>query len=225
MKRGIGYIRVSTGRQVKEGLSLDQQTQKIKDYCTINNIFLTAIYNDEGVSGKSTKRAGYRKLIAAVENSETDVVICYSMSRLCRNFRDYIKTTDFFKKHKVEYVFIKENIDPSTAQGRLVENIMQVIMEFEREQISERRRESCAYRKENGLQYAPASPLGIDFKKGKQVANNKERKVVELAKDWKEKGLDNGQIANELNKKGYTTRKGTHFDRHNIFSLLKATSV
>jgi site-specific DNA recombinase len=47
----VGYIRVSTQGQAKDGYSLKYQEDEIKVYCEENNLNLTHIFRDEGISG------------------------------------------------------------------------------------------------------------------------------------------------------------------------------
>lgn len=51
METAIGYIRVSSDDQAREGLSLEAQERKIRAYCEIKNYKLVTIFKDEGVSG------------------------------------------------------------------------------------------------------------------------------------------------------------------------------
>lgn len=51
MKRAIGYVRVSSERQVKEGNGLEIQKNAIIDFCSKNDIQLLDIFCDEGISG------------------------------------------------------------------------------------------------------------------------------------------------------------------------------
>jgi len=37
MIKAIGYIRVSTDEQAREGVSLESQEQKIRDYCKLKD--------------------------------------------------------------------------------------------------------------------------------------------------------------------------------------------
>jgi len=52
MMKAIGYIRVSTEEQAKEGISLDNQEAKIKAYCESQDWELVKVFSDEGLSGK-----------------------------------------------------------------------------------------------------------------------------------------------------------------------------
>jgi Resolvase, N terminal domain len=47
----VGYIRVSTQGQAKDGYSLKYQEDEIKTYCKANGWNLKYIFRDEGISG------------------------------------------------------------------------------------------------------------------------------------------------------------------------------
>jgi len=52
----IGYVRVSTQEQAKEGVSREAQEDKIRKYADVYNLSLTGIIEDEGKSGKDLNR-------------------------------------------------------------------------------------------------------------------------------------------------------------------------
>jgi DNA invertase Pin-like site-specific DNA recombinase len=47
----VGYVRVSTLGQAKDGYSLQYQVDEIQQYCKQNNLNLIQIYEDRGLSG------------------------------------------------------------------------------------------------------------------------------------------------------------------------------
>ncbi|SCN31951.1 Resolvase [Bacillus cytotoxicus] len=47
----VGYVRVSTEGQVREGYSLTYQVEEIERYCIENKLQLLHIYEDKGISG------------------------------------------------------------------------------------------------------------------------------------------------------------------------------
>jgi len=57
MKKAIAYIRVSTDDQVKNGVSLENQAERIQDYCGYKDIEIIDEIKDEGVSGGLTRHA------------------------------------------------------------------------------------------------------------------------------------------------------------------------
>jgi site-specific DNA recombinase len=52
-KQAIGYVRVSTQKQVDEGVSIDAQVNKIKAWASLNDYEVVEIFIDEGISGKT----------------------------------------------------------------------------------------------------------------------------------------------------------------------------
>ena len=49
MKSVIGYIRVSTKKQVLDGVSLDLQRRMIENYCELNKLELVTMNTNVGV--------------------------------------------------------------------------------------------------------------------------------------------------------------------------------
>ena len=47
-----GYIRVSTAGQVEDGVSIEAQAKRIEAWCLANDVELSAVFTDEGISGK-----------------------------------------------------------------------------------------------------------------------------------------------------------------------------
>ena len=71
----IGYIRVSTDEQAREGVSLDNQREKIAAYCSFNDMALVDTITDEGISAKNLNREGMQTLISLVKQGNVDAVI------------------------------------------------------------------------------------------------------------------------------------------------------
>jgi site-specific DNA recombinase len=69
--RTVGYIRVSTEEQVKEGISIDNQIERIKAYCQYKGYVLQEVIKDEGMSGgKNRQREGFVSLLAHIEQND-----------------------------------------------------------------------------------------------------------------------------------------------------------
>ena len=61
--KAVGYIRVSTEDQAREGVSLDNQRAKIQAYCNLKDLDLIEIIEDAGVSAKNLNRLGIKRAI------------------------------------------------------------------------------------------------------------------------------------------------------------------
>jgi predicted site-specific integrase-resolvase len=83
MEKAVGYVRVSSPGQAKDGESLSTQRKAIKEYCKKNNFSLVQIYADEGISGATTKkRPGLLQLLEDAEAKKFTVLIIHRLSRL-----------------------------------------------------------------------------------------------------------------------------------------------
>lgn len=69
----IGYVRVSTSGQAKEGYSLAYQQAEIRSYCQEQGWDLKHVFTDEGISGAKVdentlevNRIGFQSLLSAL---------------------------------------------------------------------------------------------------------------------------------------------------------------
>lgn len=88
-ERVVGYIRVSTQGQVKDGYSLAYQEEEIQSFCARHNLELLDIYKDEGVSGAAIDetdliigREGLQELLSDLKWRDVKHVVVLNTSRL-----------------------------------------------------------------------------------------------------------------------------------------------
>jgi len=138
-----GYVRVSTADQVQDESgekrpSLQIQEQEIRHYATRNELPITAIYRDEGISGGSvSKRHGLQQCLNDGQRGKFQVLIVYKLSRLGRNARELLDNYHRLSEAGIELRSIKEGIDFSTKYGRAMLGMFAVIAELERDIIEE----------------------------------------------------------------------------------------
>ncbi|MBA7491475.1 hypothetical protein ES702_02021 [subsurface metagenome] len=205
--KAVGYIRVSTEEQVREGISLEVQEDKVKKYADLHNLRLTEIIRDEGRSGKDLEREGIQKIISLCQERKVNHLIVYKLDRLTRRTLDLLTLVEeIFKPSNVQFHSITEKIDTSTAQGKFFLTVTGAMAQMERDLISERTREALRYKISQG-ENVGSPPLGFlaEDKKLSEIA--KELEVVECIKSLKRKGLSLRQIANRLNEKGIPTKR------------------
>ena len=112
----VGYIRVSTSEQ-----NTERQKMVLAKY-DIEKFF------EEKISGKNTKRQKLEEMRNFVR--EGDVVYVSELARLARNLSDLLTITKEFQEKGVQLVSDKENIDTSSATGRLVFHMIASLAEF-----------------------------------------------------------------------------------------------
>ena len=132
----IAYIRVST---------MDQNTQRQREALASYGI---EKWFEEKISGKNTDRPQLKAMLDFVR--EGDTVFVHDLSRLARNTRDLLNLMYSLEQKSVTLVSVKENVDTSTAAGRLYIHMTSIIAEFERDNMLERQREGIAVAKRAG---------------------------------------------------------------------------
>lgn len=132
----IAYVRVSCVEQNEA-----RQLEALKQY-DIEKWFI------EKVSAKNTQRPKLKEMLDFIR--EGDTVYIHDFSRLARSTSDLLNLVELFKTKKVILVSNKENIDTSTASGKLMLTMIGAINEFERANLLERQREGIAIAKREG---------------------------------------------------------------------------
>lgn len=121
----IGYARVSTDEQ-----NLDLQQSALEGFgCE-------KLFEDSGISGSAIDRPGLAQALDAL--SEGDILVVWKLDRLGRSLSHLVSLLDDLGKRGIGFASITENIDTTTAGGRLVFHMMAALSEFERSLIVER---------------------------------------------------------------------------------------
>ena len=132
----VAYVRVSTIEQNEE-----RQIEALKTH-NIDKWFI------EKISGKNTNRPELKSMIEFVR--EGDIIYIHSLDRLARSTKDLLDIVEKLQSKKVHLVSNKENIDTTTATGKLMLTMIAAIAEFERANMLERQREGIAIAKAEG---------------------------------------------------------------------------
>jgi len=83
-QRYVGYVRVSTIEQVREGVSFEARGERICALAIAKGWELACVIQDKGYSGKDLNRPGIQDLIKRCKAGEIDIVIVYKVDRFTR---------------------------------------------------------------------------------------------------------------------------------------------
>lgn len=133
----IGYVRVSSIEQNE-----DRQIEGLKNY-NIEKWFT------EKVSAKDTNRPQLQAMLDFAR--EGDAIYVWDFSRLARSVKDLLNIVEQLENKNIHLKSIKENLDTSTATGKLMLTMIAAINEFERNNLLERQREGIAIAKRKGI--------------------------------------------------------------------------
>ena len=195
--KAIGYIRVSTEDQAREGISLDTQKAKIEAYAAINDLELLGIIRDEGASGKDLEREGMAKLLDLVESGKVEAVIVYKLDRLSRRTLDTLNLIENLESKGIAFHSISEKVDTKSATGRFFLTILSAIAQMERDMIAERTKDALAHKKQKG-EWTGRVPFGFRIKDNRLVEDPDQIKVIQKAKRLRRSGKSLREISRTL---------------------------
>jgi len=120
----IGYARVSTQ---------DQNLERQLD--ALNAAGCERIFNEK-MTGTKSDRPELRTMLLTLR--EGDTLVVESFSRLSRSTKDLLAMVDKLSAMGVHLVSLKENLDTTTATGKLMLTMLSALSQFERDLIAER---------------------------------------------------------------------------------------
>lgn len=206
----IGYCRVSSGGQATEGVSLEAQRARIEAWAAMHGRELADVYVDAGLSGC---RADNRPALqAAIEHAcrTRGALVVYSLSRLARSTRDCLDLSARLDTAGADLVSLSEQIDTTTAAGRMIFRLLAVLAEFERDLISERTTGALAHLRHQRRRTSRDAPygwrVGADGSALEPVPE--EAAAVDLVRSLSAAGVGPRAICRELATAGHLPRSG-----------------
>ena len=145
--RLIGYVRVSTARQ-REGYSLEAQREAIERYCQAHGHELVGIEEESESAIKA--RPVFQRVKAQVLDGKADGLIVAKLDRLGRSVRDLANIAEELSQHGKQLISVRDNIDTSTSNGKLLFHILSAVAEYERELLIERTKAGRALAEKQG---------------------------------------------------------------------------
>ena len=132
------YARVST-----EDQNASNQERMCREYCAHNGHEIIKVYKDV-ISGSKASRPEFNLLMEDMRHGAFDAVMVTKLDRLGRSLQHLLSLFDEFNRRGIAFIATTQNIDTTSAAGRLQMQIMGAFAEFERSLISERTKEGLA---------------------------------------------------------------------------------
>lgn len=218
----VAYIRVSTKRQGRSGLGLEAQQEALDAYRRENGGRLLATYK-EVETGKSADRPELAKAIAHAKRSGATLVVA-KLDRLARNAA-FLLT---LQASGLPMVFLD-----LPGANEFTIGVMALVAQHEAKMISDRTRAALAAYKRRGGKLGAELPQCRNLTdraraKGRRAASKaiseKAREayadLAPIMLEWREDGLTQQEIADELNERGQTTRRGKPWSQVQVMRVL-----
>ena len=207
-KNAAIYCRVSTEDQAREGYSLGEQLEKLKDLCKFRDYNVYGVYEDAGISAKDMEhRPQFQKMLEEVKNRNVNVIVAYKLDRLTRSVRDLEILITELEKYECSLECAMDDINTSTANGRFFVRMLTVLSQLEIEIVSERTKFGLNGAIKSG--HIPGQrPFGYKSADDKRmVIDNATRPYVEKIFDMYLEGKSFQQIANYFKENNIYPKK------------------
>lgn len=175
----IGYVRVSGDDQQRFGHSVHQQPERLRAYCAAfghNLVEIITEPHEVSAGVPLARRKGGAELLRRLRDPAIDGVLVIRLERIFRNMLDGLL---FFertaRKYSISVHSIAEQIDTSTAAGRMALKVHLLFADADRDRISERTTEVMNGLREQGKVYGTV-PFGC-LAQGGRWCEDRERQV------------------------------------------------
>jgi site-specific DNA recombinase len=222
MMKAVGYIRVSTEEQAREGISLNMQKAKIRAYAELEELELIDIIEDAGISGCSIRnRPGIQQVLQMVSERKVDALVIFKLDRLARNTSECLDIATRCEKRNVSLHSITEHLDTKSALGRFFFCLMASLAEMERNLISERICSAMERKRQLG-QATTGNPIyGMRIVDGQLVPDTDEQEIIERILILHGQRLSIYQIVEVLKREGRVNRRGKPLAKTQVGTILK----
>ena len=112
------YLRLSRDdEQEGESNSISNQKMLLTDFAKRNKFRNIKVFIDDGVSGVTLNRSGFKELMALVEADKVAVLIVKDMSRLGRNYLEVGQLTEtVFPMHDIRFIAVNDGVDSDKGE-------------------------------------------------------------------------------------------------------------
>lgn len=206
------YTRVSTPNQVGGRFdSCESQAAVCRDFIPKNaekGWFEVACLSDPAYSGGSMNRPGIQALKRLIEAGEVKVVLIFKLERVLRSTDEWGPFRAFLQKYGCKLVSPTEDLSEETPSGRLKNNLMMCVSEYERLNTADKIRIKLNEQAKRGFWTGGQVPFGYLYDETSQGLSPHPteaatlRRIFELAA----KLVSLTEIANTLNAEGLRTR-------------------
>ena len=210
------YIRVSTEDQAREGFSLGEQEEKLKQLCDYKGYEVYKVYCDAGISAKDMEhRPKFQEMLKDMKDGKINYIVAYKLDRVTRSVRDLEELISQLEKYNTYLVCDRDDVNTSTANGRFFVRMLTVLSQLEIEIVSERTKFGLNGAIKSG--HLPGQ-VALGFKKDgnrKTIIDPATAPIIKRVFDLYLQGKTFLQISNIFNEEKVLNKnwKDTHIER------------
>ena len=194
------YMRVSTEDQAREGFSLPEQKERLEAYCKFRNYEIVDYYQDAGISAKTgNHRPEFERLKSDIESKRINTLVSLKLDRITRSVYDWEELITFLDKNEAYIDCVNDDINTTTANGKMVARLLMSVSQNEIERTSERTKIGMAGAIKQG--HIPhVAPLGYKHENKTLVIDYSTKDIVVRIFNLYYEGYSYQKISNLFNE-------------------------
>lgn len=194
------YMRVSTEDQAREGFSLPEQKERLEAYCKFKDYEIVDYYQDAEISAKTGNyRPGFERLKEDIKSKKINTVIALKLDRFTRSIYDWEEFINFLDENDAYIGCVNDDINTTTANGKMVSRLLVSVSQNEIERTSERTKIGLAGAIKQG--HIPhIAPLGYKHENKTLVIDYSTKDVVVRIYELYYEGYSYKKISNIFNE-------------------------
>ena len=193
--------------KLKNGFSLPEQKERLEAFCKFKGYEIIDYYEDAGISAKTGNyRPEFERLKEDIKAKKINTIIALKLDRITRSIYDWENLITFLDKNNAYLDCANDEINTTTANGKMISRLLMSVSQNEIERTSERTKIGMAGAIKQG--HIPhVTPLGYK-RNGKKLAIDYSTKdIVIRIFDLYYNGYSYQKISNIFNEENVLSKK------------------
>lgn len=211
--KAIAYARVSTGRQARQGHSLDSQPAELTKAAEAAG-YDVVVMTETG-SGRNVARPVLAEALDMLKRGEAVALYALDIDRLARSTRHLLDIAEQAAKQTWRLVVLSADVDTRSPAGEALLTVAAAFSQFESRMISERVKRQHEARRGRGVVW------GVDQGPKGELPEETVARIVSMSKT----GDSLAGVARQLNAEGVSTARGGQWQAVQVSRVLTSPRV
>lgn len=215
------YARFSSDMQREE--SIEAQVRACKYFAQQEGINVVRIYSDRAKSGMyhSEKRSQFNQMMADAPQKGFGAVLVHKLNRFGRAGVKALNDREYFENLGIEIISVTERLE-DTPEGRLMLFVITGMNEYYSRNLAIEVLKGMRENAYQAISTGGVPALGYDWGRDRKLAvNEREAEAVRLIFNSYASGVGYNTIIAELNRRGFTTKRGNAFGKNSLYDILR----
>jgi DNA invertase Pin-like site-specific DNA recombinase len=163
--KALGYLRVSTGRQMDSGAGIEAQRRAILAEAKRRGWDEAEVtFIQEAASGSNTRRPGLELAREALASGDAGALVVSKVDRLSRSLLDFAGIMEAAQREGWALIALDLPFDLSTPMGQAMSSVVMTFAQLERRLIGQRTKEGLAVKRSEGVKLGRPRSLPDDVR-------------------------------------------------------------